>query len=290
MHVKKQRAERSVHTMKAPLRRPVALVSLVSLLVCAPAVAAADDGDESAMLDASEWVPVQRARSSRSSRSSSGSRFHASLGGGVAAGHLWMDYTVDSRYQEDKDGLVQDEEIRQYYFLAKPMADLELGVATAGGRLVLGFHIGVSGMSQRVGAAMVAEWDNGTDTVIDRIGERRYSPALLLIGVGGHYVFLPDRKFTPLLGLRVGVGVTWDADFHMIDAWKSWYKKEEADIDKGLYYRYRVPIRGGLDVGVRFNINDNLGIALHVPVEAFATHGYLRGVILGANARIVVQL
>ncbi len=251
--------------MTAPLRLLLLLVSIT--LAIAPATADA-----------------------RKSRSSSGTRFHASLGGGLAAGHLWMDYTVDSRYREEKDGLVQDEEIRQYYMLAKPMADLELGVSTAGDRLVLGFHIGITGITQRVSAAMVAEWDNGSETVIDRIGERRYTPALMLIGIGGHYVFLPDRKFTPLLGLRFGLGVTWDADFHMIDAWKHWYKNEEADIEEGLYYRYRVPLRGGLDAGVRYNINDNFGLALHIPVELFATHGYLRGVILGANLRAVIHL
>ena len=279
-------------------RRPALLLLLLSAALAMPATAPATPGDDDPdeddrrVLGPTFELPTERARSSRSTpaRRSSGMRFQASLGGGLAAGNLWMDYSVDSRYREAKDGLVQDEEQRTYYFLAKPAVDLELGLETANEHLVLGFHVGVTGMSQRVSAAMVAEWANDTESVIDRIGERRYSPAMVLIGIGGRYVFGPDRKFSPMIGARFGIGVTWDADFHMIDAWDDWYKNEQADIEEGLYFRYRVPLRGGLDAGLRWNIDDRFGVALHVPVEVLATHGYVRGVIVGANARFVVRL
>lgn len=277
--------------MTRPICHSIALSTVLLCMALAPAPPAqAETTDEAALTDPGEWIPIERARSRSSRRSSSGTRFHASLGGGVAAGNLWMDYRVKSTYQEDKDGLVQDDEERFYYFLAKPMLDLEVGVSTAGDRLVLGFHVGVTGMAQRMAAEMIAEWANGSETTMDQVNDRRYAPAMVLIGLGGHYVFLPDRKFTPLLGARFGIGLTWDADLHLIDAWKKWHKSGDADIDNGLYYRYRVPVRGGLDLGVRYNISDSLGVALHVPVEAFATHGYLRGVILGANLRLVVHL
>jgi len=51
-----------------------------------------------------------------------------------------------------------------------------------------------------------------------------------------------------------------------------------------------VPFRAGADLGVRWNAHDKFGVELHVPLELFAMHGYVRGILTGLNARFVLRL
>ncbi len=242
-------------------------------------------------LDPGSWVQQRSSRSRSRSRSRTQPlRFNMSIGGGLNIGNQWMDYTVESVYQVPKNGLVEDSELRNFYFITKPVLDIQVGLEVAQERLVIGFHFALSGMSQRANASMIAEWENGTETVLDQSGETVYAPPLALLGLGAAYVIGPDRMFSPMVGLRFGIGVTWDADYHMIDAWKSWYNDGEINMDEALSFRSRVPVRGGLDLGLRWNAHEKFGVELHIPVEMFGMHGYLRGVITGANARFVLRL
>jgi len=271
------------------------VVLIASLLLVAPPVAA-DPLLTGEQVLGQGLPPTEVERSS--SRSSSSSRrrrakavrFNLSFGGGLNVGNQWMDYEVDSKYQVPKNGLVEDTEERNFYFIAKPVLDIQVGLEAADERLVIGFHFGLTGMSQRSTATMSAEWENGTTTVLGTSGENTYNPPMVLMGLGAAWVFLPDRLFTPIAGFRFGMGFTWDADYHMIDSWESWYRTGEARPDKSLAYVTRIPVRGGLDLGVRWNAHENFAVEAHIPGELFAMHGYVRGVLTGLNVRVVLRI
>ncbi len=268
-------------------------VLIASLLLVAPP-AGADPvlTGEQVLADGLDRVEVEsmQIRSSSSRRRTKAVRFNASIGGGVNVGNQWMDYQVESRYQVPKNGLVEDDEIRAFYFITKPALDIQVGLEAADERLVLGFHIGLTGMSQRSTASMIAEWENGNTTILGTSGETIYNPAMVTMGIGAAWVFLPDRMFTPIAGFRFGFGITYDADYHMIDSWELWYRTGEARPDKSLAYVTRVPVRGGLDLGVRWNAHENFAVEAHVPGELFAMHGYVRGILSGLNVRFVLRI
>ncbi len=266
---------------------------LLLLLVPAPALAAGgeDPGPVLAGLQPTELpTPIPRARSGRGGDRRAPIRFNLSVGGGVYIGNLWMDYVTESRYLAHRDGLVEDTETRAFYFITQPALEVHAGIELIDEHLSLGLLIGLGRMSQRVTATMIAEWDEDTEAILDRQKEIIYYPPLFLIGIDAAYVFVPDRLFSPFVGIRVGIGTYWDLDYHMIDAWEEWYDGEEPDTRDGEYFLTRVPVRGGADLGVRLNITSKLGAEVHVPVEVLGTHGYLRGVITGVNARFVLRL
>lgn len=233
---------------------------------------------------------IQIRSSSSSRRRAKAVRFNLSIGGGLNVGNQWIDYQVESRYQVPMNGLVEDEETRAFYFIAKPALDIQVGIEAAQERLVLGFHFGVTGLSQRSTASMIAEWENGNTTVLGTSGETIYNPPMVLMGIGAAWVFLPDRMFTPIAGFRFGFGFTWDADYHMIDSWEQWYRTGEARPDESLSYVTRIPVRGGLDLGVRWNAHESFAVEAHVPAELFAMHGYIRGILSGLNVRFVLRI
>jgi hypothetical protein len=271
-------------------------LALILLVAPAPVLAAGDDAKNTTLveeLDLRELpTPVPRARSSRGGNRGRRApvRFNISIGGGIYIGNLWMDYSVESRYLAHRDGLVEDEETRNFYFITQPAGELHAGIELINEHLSIGLLIGLSRVTQRAGATMIAEWDEDTEVELDRQKAALYYPPLFLVGIDAAWVFLPDRLFSPFVGIRFGIGTYWDADYHMIDAWEAWYDGDDADTERGMYFLTRVPVRGGADLGVRLNITSRLGAEIHVPVEALATHGYLRGVITGANARFVLRL
>jgi hypothetical protein len=236
-----------------------------------------------------EHIQVRSSSSSRRRRAKA-VRFNLSIGGGVNVGNQWMDYEVDSKYQVPKNGLVEDTEVRNFYMIAKPALDIQVGLEAAEERLVIGFHFGLTGMSQRSTATMTGEWENGNTTVLATSGETIYNPPMVLMGIGAAWVFLPDRMFTPIAGFRFGFGFTWDADYHMIDSWEHWYRTGEAKPDKSLAYVTRIPVRGGLDLGVRWNAHENFAVEAHIPAELFGMHGYVRGLLSGLNVRFVLRI
>ena len=198
--------------------------ALIASLLLAPAAAAESAPTEEPTLEEGlpplEMESAQIRSSSSSRRKTKAVRFNMSIGGGLNVGNQWMDYQVESLYQVPKNGLVEDEEIREFYMIAKPAFDLQVGLEAAQERLVLGFHLGVTGMSQRSTATMTAEWENGNTTIVGRGKETIYNPPMILMGLSAAWVFLPDRLFTPIAGFRFGFGFTWDADYHMIDSWE----------------------------------------------------------------------
>ena len=273
---------------------PVLLVAALFALQAAadqePAETAVDS-TESTVLTGTGF-DVEQARSSRNSRrKSSGVRGNIGVGGGVAIANFWHDYEIASTYDVTQDGLVTDEENHAYYFITQPLLDVHGGIEVANEHLVVGVHVMLTRMSQRVtSASMTAIWEDGSTNQLSVIEDERYQQVMVMAGLGIQYVFLPDSRFTPLVGIRGGMGFTWDVDYRMIEAWRKWYGGEEANVEEGGQYVSRIPVRGGLDLGARITFSRNTAAELHIPVEAFATHGYVRGVFLGATLRFVVRI
>ena len=235
---------------------------------------------------------VERARSSRNSRrKSSGIRGNIGVGGGIAIANFWHDYENASTYDVGQNGLVEDAETHNYYFITKPLLDIHGGIEVANEHVVIGVHLMLSQMTERVTTvSMTAIWENGDTNQLSMVEDVWYTPPLVMVGLGAQYIFLPDSRFTPLVGIRGGMGFTWDVDYRMIEAWRMWHAGDDADVEEGQRYVSRIPVRGGLDLGARLTFHKNIAVELHVPVEAFATHGYVRGVILGATLRFVVRI
>ncbi len=260
----------------------------------APAEDVRDDIGCAATLAGEDAAPVhapdvERARSSRG-RGRSGIRANLAIGGGISLSTTFYDYVNESTYDVEKRGLVTDDETWKYYMLAQPMLDVHLGMEVADEHLVIGLHVMLTGTMERTNGTMIARWEGGETTVVGTADKKTYQAPLALIGLGAHYVIWPDNRWTPLLGLRAGVGLTWDADYRMIGAWDHWYQTGEIDFDKAERFISRIPVRGGLDLGLRYSFNRNLAAELHVPLEMFGMHGYLRGVIFGATLRMAIRL
>ena len=226
-------------------------------------------------------------------------RFNLSIGGGLQVGNQWIDYTVDSNYMVPEQGLVEDEEAHNFYFISKPVLDIQVGVELAQEHLVLGFHFGVTGVSQRTHATMTAVWGESYQPPQTELAseENTYNLPMVLLGFSGAWVFLPDKMFTPIAGMRLGVGITYDGDYHMIDSWKAWYNRyvesgefAAPDPESSFSFQTRVPFRAGADLGVRWNAHEKFAVEAHLPLELFAMHGYVRGILTGLNVRFVLRL
>jgi len=226
-------------------------------------------------------------------------RFNLSIGGGIHVGNQWIDYNVDSVYRVPEQGLVEDEEIHNLHFITKPALDIQAGVELFRERLVVGFHFGITGISNRTNAKMTAFWGENYQPPETQLAheEHTYYMPMVLLGIGAAWVFLPDRMFTPIAGMRLGIGITYDGEYHMIDSWKAWYNHylesgefSKPDTETSFGFQTRVPFRAGADLGVRWNAHEKFGVELHVPLEVFAMHGYVRGILTGLNARFVLRL
>jgi len=277
------------------------LTGLCLSLAALPSPARAAEGDRE-VTDVEEAYQLAYSSSTTNRRRRGGAapvRFNLSVGGGINVGNQWIDYLVDSVYKVPEQGLVEDEEIHNFHFIAKPALDIQVGMELLQERLVVGFHIGITGISQRTDATMTAFWGETFQPPQSTLANEQnvYNPPMVLLGIGGAWVFLPDRLFTPIAGMRLGVGITYDGDYHLIDSWKAWYNSyvesgdfTPPDTESSFSFHTRVPFRAGADLGVRWNAHDKFGVELHVPLELFAMHGYVRGILTGLNARFVLRL